>query len=482
MQGVSFVGCPVGEGDSIDRAPPARSVFTDTPVHPARSAQSRAIRPFEVTNRTVFAIAVPMTLAYLSTPLLGLVDTAVIGQLGDAALLGGIALGGILFDLVFASFNFLRSGTTGLTAQAVGAGDGKEERAVLFRAGLLALALGLCVVALQVPILSAGLWLMGGSEAVKAATASYFTVRTLSAPVALLNYAYLGWFIGRGQSMTALLLQTGLNGLNIALSVWFVLYLDWGVAGVAGATVLSELATALIGSVLAAHALRGRAWPSRARIFNMARFKRMVALNRDILVRSFALIFAFAFFTSRSAVQGDTILAANAILQKFFLISGYFLDGLATAAEQLAGKAVGARYRPAFDKAVRLSILWGFALALLAALIFMAGGQALIDFMTTAEDVRAVAATYLPWAAATPLLGVLAFQMDGVFIGATWSRDMRNMMLASLALFLAAYWVLFPLLGNHGLWLAFSLFIAARGLTLLAISRKRAAETFAETA
>jgi len=447
-------------------------------VRPRAGTRSETVRPFEVTNRTVLAIAVPMTLAYLSTPLLGLVDTAVIGQLGDAALIGGIALGGVLFDLVFTSFNFLRSGTTGLTAQAVGAGEGKEERAVLFRAGLLALGLGLAVVLLHLPILTAGLAVMGGSDAVKAATTTYFSIRALSAPLALMNYAYLGWFIGRGQAVTALALQTGLNGLNIALSVWFVLGLGWGVAGVAGATVLAELMTALTGTLLAARALKGRPLPSRVRIFNAARFKRMLALNRDILVRSFALVFAFAFFTSRSAVQGDTILAANAILQKLFLLASYFLDGLATAAEQLAGRAVGARWRPAFDKAVRLSLIWGFVLAGLAAVLFLVGGPALIAAMTTAEDVRATALIYLPWAAATPLLAVLAFQMDGVFIGATWSRDMRNMMLVSLALFVAAYAVLFPVFANHGLWLAFSLFLAARGGTLFAISRRRAAETF----
>lgn len=437
-----------------------------------------AVRPFEVSNRSVLLIALPMTLAYLSTPILGLVDTAVIGQLGDAALIGGIALGGILFDLVFTTCNFLRSGTTGLTAQAVGAVDHAEERAVFFRAALLALALGLAVAVLRAPMLEAGLFVMGGSAEVQAATRRYFLVRALSAPFALMNYAVLGWFIGRGQAGIGLVLQTVLNGLNILLSLVFVLHFDWGITGVASATVLSEMTAAGIGLVLVARAMRHGVLPSRQLVLDKDAFRRMIAVNRDIMIRSFTLLFAFGFFTSRSAVQGDTILAANAILEKFFLVGGYFLDGFATAAEQIAGRAVGARYRPAFDRAVKLTLVWGFALAGLAALFFFAAGDAIVALMTTAEEVRAAASTYLVWAALTPLFGVVAFQMDGVFIGATWSRDMRNMMLLSLAVFLAAYWALFPPFGNHGLWLALEIFLGIRGITLGYMCGRRAAETF----
>jgi len=334
------------------------------------------------------------------------------------------------------------------------------------------------VIVLQQPALTAGLWLMGGSAEVQAATTSYFTIRALSAPLALANYAFLGWFIGRGQAMTALGLQTWLNGINIALSVLFVLYLDWGVAGVAAATVVAEALTALAGAVLAARALSGRPLPTRAQVFDKARFTRMMALNGDILIRSFALITAFAFFMSRSAAQGDTVLAANAVLEKFFMVASFFLDGLATAAEQLAGRAVGARYRPAFDRSLKLSLTWGFVLAGLMSLVFFFAGPLLIHAITTAEDVRQTAIVYLAWAAATPLLGVLAFQMDGVFIGATWSRDMRNMMLVSLALYFAVYWAAFPVLGNHGLWLAFTVFLAARGVSLLAMTGRLARQTF----
>ncbi|WP_428670714.1 MATE family efflux transporter, partial [Roseibium sp.] len=269
-----------------------------------------------------------------------------------------------------------------------------------------------------------------------------------------------------------------LNGLNIALSLWFVVGLGWSVEGAAFATVLSEISATCLGLVLVLASVEKGSWPSAAIVFDRRLLIRMMAVNRDIMIRSFALLYAYAFFMARSADQGDTVLAANAVLEKFILVAGYFLDGLATAAEQLAGRAVGARHRPAFDRTLKLTALWSFSMAAGLAAVFYVFGPALIAFMTTAPEVREIGRTYLIWAVLAPLLGVLAFQMDGVFIGATWSATMRNMMLLSLAVFIAAYYALFPVLGNHGLWLAMELFLGLRGLTLLAACRKRAAETF----
>lgn len=435
---------------------------------------------FSVTHRSVLAIAAPMTLAYLSTPLLGLVDMAVIGRLGDAALLGGIAIGGIIFDLAFTTFNFLRSGTTGLTAQALGAGNEREVRATLLRALVIALLSGLAVIFAQLPLKEFGLWFMGGSQDVQSASSRYFDVRVYSAPFLLANYAILGWFIGLNKAGTGLLLQLVLNGLNIALSLWFVVGLGWSVEGVAFATVLSEISATIFGLVLIFAATRNGSWPAAAIVFDHRLLLRMMAINRDIMIRSFTLLYAFAFFMARSADQGDIVLAANALLEKFIMVAAFFLDGLATAAEQLAGRAVGAKHRPAFDRTLKLTALWSFALAGLLAMLFWAFGPFMIDFMTTSPEVRQTAATFLAWAVLTPLFGVLAFQMDGVFIGATWSSTMRNMMLLSLVLYLAAYYAFFPYLGNHGLWLALLLFFGARGFTMLAACQKRAAETFKE--
>jgi MATE family multidrug resistance protein len=290
-------------------------------------------------------------------------------------------------------------------------------------------------------------------------------VRIWASPFVLANYALLGWLVGLGRSLTVLAVQTLLALLNILLSLWFVLGLRLGVAGVAGASVLAELVVMLIQAPLVLKLLAPGPRPPRTEILSRRGFARLLSLNRDIMIRSFSLLFAFAFFTRQSAQFGAVTLAANAILMQFFIVGGYFLDGFATAAEQLAGRAVGARFRPAFERVVRLTSLWGVGTAFLLSLCFFLLGPSFIDLMTTAEDVRAVARIFLVWAALTPIAGVIAFQMDGVFIGATWSRDMRNMMLLSVVIYIAAWSALTPLLGNHGLWIALLVFLSARSLT-----------------
>lgn len=419
-----------------------------------------------VDSRTVFAIALPMTLAFISTPLVGLVDTAVVGQFGDAALIGGIAVAALIFDVLFATCNFLRSGTTGITAQAFGAGDRPLVAVTFLRAMTLALGIGLAMVALMAPLREAGLAVVAPSPAVAAATRRYFDIRILAAPLALANYAVLGWVLGLGRAGVGLLLQTLLNGVNIALSVGLGLGLGWGLEGAAWGTVAAEALAALAGLAIALRIGRGTFRPALARVFERAGLMRMIGVNRDIMIRSFALIAAFALFTRLGARFGDVTLAANAVLMTFFMIGGYFLDGLATAAEQLTGRALGAGLRAAFGNAVRLTVIWGVIFSVVAALVFWFAGPAIIALMASDPAVRTAAGTYLPWAALTPLFGVLAFQMDGVFIGATWSREMRNMMLVSLLGYVALIALLVPLLGNHGLWLAFAAFLGLRGVTL----------------
>lgn len=436
-------------------------------------------RPFDVTHRGILAIAVPMTLAYMSTPLLGLVDTAVIGRLGQAHLIGAVAVGAIIFDVIFTSFNFLRSGTTGLTAQAVGAEDETAQTSALYRAGLIALAASVTLFVLQVPLLEIALKVVGASAAVDEETRSYFHIRMLGTPFALLNYAILGWFLGLGRAATGLLLQVLLNGLNIVLDAWFVLGLGWGVAGIATGTVIAEATTTLAGAGLAARHLGAGMRVPWAAITERAGLLRTFGLNRDIMIRSFSLLTAFTLFTAGGARQGDVVLAANAILMNFFFVGSYFLDGFATAAEQLAGRALGARYEPAFRRAVTLSSVWGFGLAGLLSAILLAAGPVFIDFLTTAPEVRETARAYLVWAAFTPVFGVLAFQFDGVYIGATWSDDMRNMMLVSLAVFALTAWLSVPALGNDGLWLALTLFLVVRGVTLAARYPVRLRRAFA---
>jgi putative MATE family efflux protein len=439
---------------------------------------SNQARPFAVTNRSVLAIAVPMTLAYLTTPLLGLTDTAVVGQFGDAALLGGLAAGALIFDVVFTTFNFLRSGTTGLVAQAFGRGDMLEEQAVFWRSALIAVVAGLVLAVLAPVVSSAGQWFIGGGERVSEAMDTYIRIRLLGAPFSLMNYALLGYVLGRGEGSFGLLLQIILNGCNIVLCIVLGLELGWGVAGVAWATVAGEAAAMVIGFAVVIRRFRAAPALPKGRILHVPALTAMLSLNRDIMIRSFSLVAAFALFTRQGAQFGTVTLAANAVLMNFFLIAGYFLDGFATAAEQLAGRAVGARARHSFHRAVRLTILWGFGLAGTATVVLLLFGDRLISVVTTAADVRALAGAYLPWAAFGALSGVLAFQMDGVFIGATWSRDMRNMMLLSFLAFIAALEVLTPVFGNAGLWAALHIFLLTRGVSLLAILRVRARTAF----
>jgi MATE family multidrug resistance protein len=420
-----------------------------------------------VTHRAILAIAVPIMISNVSTPLLGVVDTGVVGQLPDPAYIGAVALGSLVFNFVFWGFGFLRMGTTGLTAQALGAADALEIRASLGRAVLIALAVGAALIALQWPIGELAFALIEGSPNVEALARDYYDLRIWAAPATLTNYALLGWFIGLGQARVALVLQLVLNLTNMALDAWFVLGFDMGVKGVALGTVIAEVVAAALGLVIAARHLRslGGRWNS-ARLVEGSRMRRTIAVNGDIMIRSAALIVAFGWFMAQGARYGDVILAANAVLMHFLAVAAFFLDGLAFAAEALVGRAVGAANRAGLSAAARMTTWWAAGVAVLASGFFALAGPAIVDVLTVDEAVRTAARIYLPWAATAPLLGVWAFQLDGIFIGATHTAQMRNAMLVSLAIFLAAWWVLTPF-GNHGLWAALLVHYAARAGTLL---------------
>ncbi len=418
--------------------------------------------PVEINTARVFSIAGPAMIANVTTPLLGVVATAAIGRLGDAALLGGVAMASLIFDCMFWRFGFLRMGTVALTAQALGAHDGDEQRAVLARALMTAAAIGLTLIVLQVPLAIAIFGLMGGSEAVTDAARQYFVVRMWSAPFALGNYVMLGWLVGLARPMLALSIQIAINVLNMAVTVLLVLLLDWGVTGAALAAVIAETFGLILGLSVAWRVLGGRFGLKRAAIFDRARLTRMLAINRDIMIRTAALIAAFLFFTAQGARAGDTTLAANAVLHNFTLVGAFFLDGLANAAEQLCGRAFGARNRNAFRRAVKLIVFWGYVFGAGASLLFFVAGKLAIDLMTASEDVRGIAYSYMWLAALAPVCGVMAFAFDGIYIGATWVRDMRNLMVASFLIYLAVWATTLPL-GNTGLWIAILSFFLARG-------------------
>ena len=417
--------------------------------------------------RRVWALAVPIMIANVSTPLLGAVDTAVVGRLPDAAYIGGVAVGAVLFNFLFWGFGFLRMGTTGFTAQAFGADDRDELRAALLRPLTLALALGALLVAAQAPIGAVAFRVLDASPEVEGFARNYYDIRIWSAPAALVNYALLGWLLGTQRTGAMLMLQVALNGINIVLDLVFVIGFGWGIEGVAWASLIAEAAAAALGLVMVGRALAraGGRWDP-ARLLRRDRLSALFRVNVDIFLRTLALIVAFGYFTVRSAEMGNVTLAANAILMHLQMFMAYGLDGFAHAAEILAGGAVGARSRTAFRAAVSAATLWALAMAAAIAAAYALLGPAIIGLFTVLGEVRAAAQTYLPWMVLLPFVSVWGFLLDGIFIGATRTGAMRNAMALSLGAYLVACWLLIPALGNHGLWLAFTVFMAARALTL----------------
>jgi len=414
------------------------------------------------------ALALPIMLSNVSTPLLGVVDTAVVGRIPDPAHVGAVAIGALIFSFAFWGFGFLRMGTTGLTAQALGAGDEREVRAGLVRALLVASGCGVALIALQVPIRWLSFALIEGTDQVERLAGVYFDYRIYSAPAALTSYALLGWFVGLGRTGVGLGLQLVLNVTNMALDALFVLGFDWGVEGVALGTLIAEWVAAIVGLGVALMILRRRGSRSLdwERVLDRERLKRTFTVSSDIMIRSLALVFAFAFFTAQGAGMGEVLLAANAVLMQFISVSAYVLDGLAFAAEALVGRAIGARDPAAIQVAVQRTTLWAAGLALAITLVLLLFGDTFIHWMIVDESARAAASEYLFWAAAAPFVGVWCFQLDGIFIGATRTAEMRNAALASLVFFLGAWWLLRPW-GNHGLWASLHAHYLARTLTLL---------------
>ena len=424
-----------------------------------------ASTPLPTGHRRVLTLALPMTLANVTTPLLGFVGAAVIGRLGDAALLGAISLGAVIFDAIFWSFGSLRMATAGLTAQAVGAGDRAEIDRTLARALAAGSLAGLVIALLQWPIGQAAFALSGASPAVLAGLSAYFHIRILSAPFALANYAVLGSVLGRGRTDLGLVLQVAINLINIALTLALVLAADLGIAGAALAALGAEVSGLVLGLFVV---VRLGSRPFRvplAEIRDAAALRRTLSVNVDVILRTLAIIAAIVLFSALGARQGDVILAANAVLWNLFLIGGFFLDGFATAAETLCGQSVGARDARGFRTAASLSLRWCLGFGLAVSTLALVGGTTFIDFVTTNGPVREAARTYLPLAALAPLTAAAAFAYDGIYIGATWTRAMRNLMLLAFLAFGAALGFVHLLgLGNAGLWIAFVAFLGARGV------------------
>lgn len=419
----------------------------------------------------MWQLAWPIILANAAVPLLGLADTAVIGNAGDVDDLGAIALGSLIFSFVYWTFGFLRMGTTGFVAQAAGRGDEPELRAALGRALLMGVTLGVGIVALQGVIGPLALELISASAAVEAVAAEYFRIRIWGAPATLATFALTGALIGLGQSRRLLVVQVFLNALNIALDVLFAGVFGWGAPGIALGTAIAEGSACVLALVLVLSLLRERRRDPEpllpwARIRELSAFRQTLGESRDLMLRTLCLLGGFAYFTNRSAMFGSVVLAANHLLLELVSFSAFFLDGYAHVAETLVGRAVGTRDRRQFDLALaRTSELSAVTALGLAAMIVL-GGPLIVAALTDLTDVREAALRYAPLSALYVLLAWMAFQLDGVFIGALRAREMRNASALSLALFLVAAWPLSRAWGNAGLWWAFIGYVVLRALTL----------------
>ena len=419
-----------------------------------------------ITHRRVLDIALPIVISNATIPILGAVDTAVVGQLGAAAPIGAVGIGAVILSSVYWIFSFLRMGTTGMVAQARGAGEAAETGALLMRGLMIALAAGVVLIAAQALVFAGAFRLVPASAAVETLARDYLAIRIWGAPASIAIFALTGWLIAMERTRSVLALQLWMNGVNVALDLWFVLGLGWGVEGVAAATLVAEWSALGLGLWLCGTAFAGDLRPGLARVFDAARLRRMAAVNGDILIRSVLLQASFASFIFLGAGFGDVTLAANQVLVQFLSITAYALDGFAFAAEALVGAAMGARARPVLRRAAIVASQWGAGTAIAMGLFVALAGPALIDVMTVSPAVRAEARVYLPWMVLLPPLAVAAWMLDGIFIGATRTREMRNAMLISVAVYVPAVAVLLPAWGNNGLWAALMVLNIARGVTL----------------
>ncbi|MBC3951628.1 MATE family efflux transporter [Pseudomonas folii] len=418
------------------------------------------------THRSVWALAAPMILSNISVPLVALVDSAVIGHLPHAHQLGAVAVGATLYTFLAWTMGFLRMGTTGFASQAAGRNDGSALRQILLQGLLLAMGLALLLGVIGLPFSHLALSLMQPSADLQQLTEAFFHTRLLGLPAALAGYALVGWFLGTQNARAPLMILLTTNLVNIALNLWFVLGLDWGVVGSARASVVAEWTGALLGLALTRKTLL--AWPGQVlwpALKRWGNWRPLLAVNRDIFIRSLALQSVFFLITVQGARLGDATVAANALLLNGLLLTAHALDGLAHAVEALCGHAIGAKNKLALRRSLTVAGGWSLIASVAFALLFMVAGHLFIGLQTDIVEVRETAFIYLPYLAALPLLAVWSYLLDGLFIGATRAREMRNTMLVNMLL-VAPFAYGLQSFGNHGLWLTLLLFMLLRALTL----------------
>ena len=418
-------------------------------------------------HRQIWSMAAPIILTNVSVPFLGAVDTAVVGHLPQPYYIGAVAIGAMLFNYVYHLFNCLRMGTTGPTAQALGAADYAEVRAIVYRALLLAAAIGSVGIALQWPILSFALWFIDASAAVEHHAREYFLIRVWALPAVLGGFAIIGWCYGLKDVRSPLMILFFTNGLNIGLDFLFVFGFEWEVAGVATASLIAAYAGLFVGLACVYRNLRRLPDDgARSRIFAPAQVARMVSINGDIILRTVCVVSVHAIFMAKSAQLGDTMLATNQVLHNFLVFTSFALDGIAHAAEAILGTQVGRRDRRTFEHGMQVVLGWAALFGLLTVVVYATLGPAIIALLTSIAAVRANAEVYLIWPVLLPLVSIWAYTYDGIYLAATRTKIMRNTVVAAFLIFLATLHLLTPAFGNVGLWIALFVYLAARGLLL----------------
>lgn len=416
-------------------------------------------------DRRIWRMAWPIVVSNVSVPLLGAVDTAVVGHLNQAYYIGAVAIGAMMFNFIFHGFNCLRMGTTGPTAQALGTGEYGEVRAFLGRALILAAGIGGAIVILQLPLAAFAFWAVEASAEVEGFAREYFLIRVWAMPAALAGFAIIGWFYGLHDSRGPLIIQIFTNSVNIVLDFLFVFGFGWGVAGVAIATVIAEYGGLALGVVLVWRRLGTLpAGGAPARVLDSARFRRMIAVNRDIFIRTMCVVSGFAVFMAQSAKLGDLALAVNQVLYNFLHFTTFALDAYAHAAEALVGEAVGRRDRERFRAAVRAAFRWAAVTATVMVAFYAVAGNGIVALLTSIPEVRAASADYMIWAVISPAVCVWAFTYDGVYLGATRTRILRDTMILSFIAYMAGLFLLMPVIGNHSLWLGLMIFLSCRAV------------------
>jgi MATE family multidrug resistance protein len=427
-------------------------------------------------NRSILRLAIPNIISNITVPLVGMADLAILGHLtaSPEAYIGAIALGGMIFNFIYAIFSFLRMGTTGFTAQAFGSGNAVESSLIFARAMLFAFAGGILLILVQIPIDWFTFYLIESSAEVESLASEYFYIRIWAAPAALGLYAINGWFLGMQNARVPMILAIIINLINVGANYIFVYGFGMKSEGVAWGTLIAQY-IGLSGGLyffLRYHRNIIKHWSIDA-MLKLAALKRFFMVNRDIIIRTVLLILAFSFFTAKSATMGDDILAVNTLLLQFLFFFSYFLDGFAYAAESLAGKFFGAKDKDSMKIFIRSIFIWGTLISIPFSLAYFVAGDYIIYLLTDNQEVISNASPFLPWLVLVPLVSFAAFIWDGIFTGCTATVAMRNaMIIASLLIFLPLSYLLIPEMGNHGLWLALMIFMLARGVIMSFYSPK----------